>query len=171
MPPKKVVLIVIDGLTPAMLEDAVESTDVPALRFLSEHGEYRRAVTTFPSLTPVCLSSLATGAHPDVHGIPHLVWFHREEERFVEYGSSFSAVRAAGPTRALRDAVFSMNEEHLSRDATTLFESLEGAGLVTAAVNMVCYRGPARHESTCRASSGPPSVRAGSSTTTSSSRT
>jgi len=145
---KKVVLIVIDGLTPAMLEDAVESTDVPALRFLSEHGEYRRAVTTFPSLTPVCLSSLATGAHPDVHGIPHLVWYHREEGRFVEYGSSFSAVRAAGPTRALRDAVFSMNEEHLSREATTVFESLEGAGLVTAAVNMVCYRGPARHEST-----------------------
>ena len=105
-------------------------------------------MTTFPSLTPVCLSSLATGAHPDVHGIPHLVWFHRAEERFVEYGSSFSAIRAAGPTRAMRDAVFSMNEEHLSRDAATVFESLEGAGLVTAAVNMVCYRGPARHEST-----------------------
>ncbi len=148
MPAKKVVLIVIDGLTPAMLEDAVARKDVPALSFLVDHGEYRRAVTTFPSLTPVCLSSLATGAHPDVHGIPHLVWFHRAEGRFVEYGSSFSAIRAAGPTRALRDAVFSMNEEHLSRDAATVFESLEGAGLVTAAVNMVCYRGPARHEST-----------------------
>ena len=104
MPSKNVVLIVIDGLTPAMLEAAVESKDVPALRFLFEHGEYRRAVTTFPSLTPVCLSSLATGVHPDVHGIPHLVWFHRAEGRFVEYGSSFSAVRAAGTTRALRDA-------------------------------------------------------------------
>jgi len=99
MPRKNVVLIVIDGLTPAMLEAAVESKDVPALRFLFEHGEYRRAVTTFPSLTPVCLSSLATGVHPDVHGIPHLVWFHRAEGRFVEYGSSFSAVRAAGTTR------------------------------------------------------------------------
>ena len=43
MPPKKLVLIVIDGLTPAMLEDAVESTDAPALRFLAEHGDYRRA--------------------------------------------------------------------------------------------------------------------------------
>ena len=56
-------------------------------------------MTTFPSLTPVCLSSLATGAHPDVHGIPHLVWYHRAEGRFVEYGSSFGAIRAAG-TRA-----------------------------------------------------------------------
>jgi hypothetical protein len=146
--PKKLVLIVIDGLTPAMLEDAVESPDVPALRFLMEHGEYRRAITTFPSLTPVCLSSLATGEHPDVHRIPHLVWFHRGEERLVEYGSSFSAVRAAGTTRAIRDAIFNMNQEHLSRDAVTVYEALEEAGLVTAAVNMVCYRGPARHAAT-----------------------
>lgn len=147
---KKVVLIVIDGLTPAMLEEAVENEGVPALRFLVEHGQYRRAVTTFPSLTPVCLSSLATGAHPDVHGIPHLVWYHRGEGRLVEYGSSFDAIRAAGPTRALRDAVFNLNEEHLSCGAVTVFESLEGAGLVTGAVNMVCYRGPTRHEPTLR---------------------
>ena len=145
---KKVVLIVIDGLTPAMLEHSVEKLDVPALRFLMDQGEYRRAVTTFPSLTPVCLSSIATGAHPDVHGIPHLVWYHRGEERLVEYGSSFSAIRAAGTTQAIRDAIFGMNQEHLSQDAVTVFEALEGAGLVTAAVNMVCYRGPARHAPT-----------------------
>ena len=87
-----------------MLERAVESEDVPALRFLMSRGEYRRAVTTFPSLTPVCLSSIATGAHPDVHEIPHLVWYHRGEQRLVEYGSSFGAVRAAGTTRTIRDA-------------------------------------------------------------------
>jgi hypothetical protein len=142
---QKLVLIVIDGLTPAMLERAVETEDVPALRFLMGRGEYRRAVTTFPSLTPVCLSSIATGAHPDVHEIPHLVWYHRGEQRLVEYGSSFGAVRAAGTTRTIRDVVFNLNEEHLSKKAVTVFEALEAAGRVTAAVNMVCYRGPARH--------------------------
>jgi Type I phosphodiesterase / nucleotide pyrophosphatase len=142
---KKLVLIVIDGLTPAMLEQAVETDDTPALRFLMNEGEYRRAVTTFPSLTPVCLSSIATGGHPDVHEIPHLVWYHRAEERLVEYGSSFGAIRAAGTTRAIRDVIFNLNEEHLSAKAVTVFEALEGAGLVSAAVNMVCYRGPARH--------------------------
>jgi Type I phosphodiesterase / nucleotide pyrophosphatase len=142
---KKLVLIVIDGLTPAMLERAVESEDVPALRFLMSQGEYRRAVTTFPSLTPVCLSTIATGSHPDVHEIPHLVWYHRGEQRLVEYGSSFGAVRAAGTTRALRDVIFNLNEQHLSKNAVTVFEALEAEGLVTAAVNMVCYRGPARH--------------------------
>jgi hypothetical protein len=142
---KKLVLIVIDGLTPAMLERAVETDDTPALRFLMNEGEYRRAVTTFPSLTPVCLSSIATGGHPDLHEIPHLVWYHRSEGRFVEYGSSFGAVRAAGTTRTLRDVVFNLNEEHLSRKAVTVFEAIEGAGLVSGAVNMVCYRGPTRH--------------------------
>src|SRR5262245_8421635 len=131
-----------------MLERAVGDEDVPALRFLMSCGEYRRAVTTFPSLTPVCLTSIATGAHPDVHQIPHLVWFPRGERRRVEYGSSFGAMRAAGATRTIRDVVFNLNEEHLSKSAVTVFEALEAAGLVTAAVNMVCYRGPARHAPT-----------------------
>jgi predicted AlkP superfamily pyrophosphatase or phosphodiesterase len=117
---KKLVLIVIDGLTPAMLERAVERRLTPSLAFLAEHGEYRRAVTTFPSLTPVCLSSIATGGHPDVHHIPHLVWYHAGEQRLVEYGSSFGAMRAAGTRRSIRDAVFNMNAEHLSPDAVTV---------------------------------------------------
>src|SRR4029450_9369486 len=81
---------------PSMFEAAVGDGRFPALSFLAEQGRYGQAVSTFPSLTPVCLSSIATGAHPDVHRIPHLVWFDREHERVVEYGSSFAAVRAAG---------------------------------------------------------------------------
>ena len=61
---KKLILIVIDGLTPSMLEDTLERGAAPALGLLAEHGRYRRAISTFPSLTPVCLSALATGAHP-----------------------------------------------------------------------------------------------------------
>src|SRR5205807_272219 len=79
--------------------------EAPALRFLAEHGEYGHATSTFPSLTPVCLSSIVTGAHPDVHHIPHLVWYHRGERRIVEYGSSFAALRAAGTRRAILDAI------------------------------------------------------------------
>ena len=146
--PQKLVLIVIDGLTPAMLERAVDRGTAPALAVLAENGSYRRAVTTFPSLTPVCLSSLATGAHPDVHRIPHLVWYHEREQRLVEYGSSFRALRAAGTTQSIRDAVFNLNAEHLSSDALTVFEALDDAGQVTAAVNMVCYRGRTEHTAT-----------------------
>jgi predicted AlkP superfamily pyrophosphatase or phosphodiesterase len=141
---KPVVLVVIDGLTPSMFEAA----DTPALRFLAEHGTYRRAASTFPSLTPVCLSSIATGAHPDVHHIPHLVWWNRAEQRIVEYGSSFGAVRAAGLARSLRDTIVDLNARHLSRDAETVYEALEGTGLTTAAINITCYRGRHRHLAT-----------------------
>jgi len=142
---KKLVLAVIDGLTPAMLERALGEGRLPALSSLREAGSYVRGTTTFPSVTPVCLTSIATGAHPDTHHIPHLVWYHRRERRVVEYGSSFSAVRAAGARRSLRDSVFAMTHEHVSPRALTAFEVLDDAGLETAAINFTCYRGRTRH--------------------------
>jgi predicted AlkP superfamily pyrophosphatase or phosphodiesterase len=102
-------------------------------------------VSTFPSLTPVCLSSLATGGHPDVHHIPHLVWYDRERARVVEYGSSFAALRAAGMARSILDAIINMNRLHLARDAVTVYEALEDEGFTTAAINITCYRGRTRH--------------------------
>jgi predicted AlkP superfamily pyrophosphatase or phosphodiesterase len=113
--PSSTILIVIDGLTPSMFEAAAGDERFPALSFLAEHGSYGRALSTFPSLTPVCLSSIATGAHPDVHHIPHLVWYDRERERLVEYGSSFAAVRAAGMGRSILDTIINMNRLHQAR--------------------------------------------------------
>ena len=138
---KPVVLIIIDGLTPSMFE----AVDTPALRFLADHGDYRRASSIFPSLTPVCLASIATGTYPDRHHIPHLVWWHRGEGRIVEYGSSFGAVRAAGLARSLRDTIVDLNARHLSRAVETVYEELEDGGLTTAAINITCYRGRHRH--------------------------
>ena len=144
-PAKKVVLVVIDGLTPPMLERGVGEGRLPALAFLLDAGVYTRGTTVFPSLTPVCLTSIATGAHPDVHHIPHLVWYHRGEERLVEYGSSFSAMRAVGARRSIRDTIFNMNHAHLAAGATTVFEAFDDAGRVPAAINFTCYRGRTRH--------------------------
>ena len=145
---KNLILIVIDGLTPSMLEDTLERGVAPALGLLAEHGRYRRAISTFPSLTPVCLSSLATGAHPDVHEIPHLVWYHRGEQRLVEYGSSFGAVRAAGTRQSLVDTIYGLNASHLGVGAVSVYEALEDAGLTAAAINITCYRGRHPHRPT-----------------------
>lgn len=143
--PKKLVLIVVDGMTPEAFEHAAESGRAPALSFLATHGDYRRATSVFPSLTPVCLSSIATGAGPDVHHIPSLTWWNRQERRIVEYGSSFPALRKAGLSHALIDTIINMNSKHLSRDAVTVYEALEDAGFVAGAVNITCYRGRHRH--------------------------
>ncbi len=143
--PKKLILIVIDGLTPAAFERAVEDGGAPALAYLASEGRYGHAVSTFPSLTPVCLSSIATGGGPDVHHIPHLVWYDRGAGRLVEYGSSFAALRAAGMSRSILDTILGMNQRHLSPDAVTVYEAVEDAGLVAGAVNITCYRGRTRY--------------------------
>jgi hypothetical protein len=157
--PRKLVLAVVDGMTPAAFERAVESGRAPALAFLVEHGAYRQATSVFPSLTPVCLTSIATGAGPGVHHIPSLVWWSRQERRIVEYGSSFAALRAAGLSQGLLDPIFNMNARHLAREAVTVYEALEDAGLTAAAVNITCYRGRHRHAATLpgvsRAAYGP----------------
>jgi predicted AlkP superfamily pyrophosphatase or phosphodiesterase len=144
MPPKKLILIVVDGMTPETFERAVEGR-APTLAELARNGSYNRAASVFPSLTPVCLSSIATGVGPDVHRIPHLVWWHRDERRIVEYGSSFAALRAAGMAQSLTDTIYNMNQQHLGRDATTVYEALEEQGLTAAAVNITCYRGRTKH--------------------------
>jgi predicted AlkP superfamily pyrophosphatase or phosphodiesterase len=157
---RKLVLIVVDGMTPETFERAVESDRAPALAALARHGEYSRATSVFPSLTPVCLSSIATGATPDLHHIPHLVWWHRQERRLVEYGSSFAALRAAGMAQSITDTIYTMNQKHLSADVSTVYESLDDAGLVAAAVNITCYRGRTKHLPTLpwvtKAAYGPP---------------
>jgi predicted AlkP superfamily pyrophosphatase or phosphodiesterase len=142
---RKLVLIVVDGMTPAAFKRAVETGRAPAMAFLAEHGDYRQLTSVFPSLTPVCLTSIATGAGPGVHHIPSLVWWSRQERRVVEYGSSFAALRAAGLSQSLLDPIFNMNARHLAPDAVTIYEALEDAGLVTAAVNITCYRGRHRY--------------------------
>ena len=81
-----------------------------------ERGTYVDACcAAFPSVTPVCAATIATGARQDRHLIPSMNWYSRAERRYVEYGSSFSASRRFGIARQLTDTIYNMNAEHLSR--------------------------------------------------------
>ena len=145
--PKKLVLVVIDALKPAMLERAIASGRAPALARIVQDGVYvDECVAAFPSVTPVCAATITTGVGPDQHLIPSMNWYHREEARYVEYGSSFSASRQFGVLRSLTDTVYRMNAEHLSHDVDTVFESLDDADVRTAGTTYLIYRGRHQHE-------------------------
>ncbi|MDQ6775791.1 MAG: alkaline phosphatase family protein [Actinomycetota bacterium] len=145
--PKKLVLAVIDALKPAMLDRAIAVGRAPALAQVLERGAYvDDCVASFPSVTPVCAATIATGTGPDEHRIPSMNWYHREEARYVEYGSSFSATRQFGVLRSLTDTVYGMNAEHLSHDVETVFETLDDADLRTAGTTYLIYRGRHKHE-------------------------
>jgi hypothetical protein len=146
-PPKKLVLVVIDALKPAMLERAIAVGRAPALAQVMRRGAYvDDCVAAFPSVTPVCAATITTGAGPDRHWIPSMNWYNREEARYIEYGSSFSASRQFGVLRSLTDTVYRMNAEHLSPHVETVFETLDDAGLRTAGTTYLIYRGRHQHE-------------------------
>ncbi|MGI8579825.1 MAG: alkaline phosphatase family protein [Solirubrobacteraceae bacterium] len=145
--PPKLILTVIDGCKPEMLERAISSGRAPALAAIMERGTYvDDCVAAFPSVTPACAASIATGVGVDEHLIPSMNWYHREESRYVEYGSSFSASRQFGFVRSLTDTIYNMNLAHLSTDVRTVFEHLDDAGVRTAGTTYLMYRGRHRHE-------------------------
>jgi len=145
--PKKLVLVVIDALKPSMLERAIASGRAPALKRVMEEGVYvDDCVASFPSVTPVCAATITTGVGPDRHLIPSMNWYHREEGRYIEYGSSFSASRQFGVLRSLTDTVYRMNAEHLSKEVETVFEVLDDADIRTAGTTYLIYRGRHQHE-------------------------
>ncbi len=144
---KKLVLAVIDAMKPAMLERAIATGQAPAMKLLAERGNMvDDCVAAFPSVTPVCAASIATGVGPDRHHIPSMNWYHRGEERYVEYGTSFKASQAFGFKRSLTDTIYNMNGEHLAADVETLFESLDDIDVRTAGTTYLMYRGRHRHE-------------------------
>ncbi len=145
--PKKLILVVVDAMKPSMLERVVASGRAPAMARIQQEGVYvGDCVAAFPSVTPVCAASITTGVGPDRHEIPSMNWYHREESRYVEYGSSFSASRQFGVLRSLTDTVYRMNAEHLSHDVETVFESLDDAEVRTAGTTYLIYRGRHEHE-------------------------
>ena len=107
--PKRVVYIVIDGLSTDALEQAVASGRAPALAWLRAHSSYvRDAVAVFPTITPAATASLVTGVVPAEHGIPGMCWYDRDAARFVNYGQSPRAAIVEGLQQVVHDVLVTL---------------------------------------------------------------
>lgn len=147
MTPPKLVLCVIDAMAPLMLERAIASGAAPTLKALVQRGQYvPDCVAAFPSVTPVCAASIVTGTWQDEHLVPGMNWYHRPEQRYVEYGSSFRAAQRFGLARQLTDTVYNLNGAHLAPETPTVFETLDDLGVRTAGTTYLMYRGRHLHE-------------------------
>ena len=144
---RKLCLVVVDSLRTDMLLRAIADDLAPNFAALIRRGVLiGDCVSSFPSVTPVACSDIASGVGPERHHISGMNWYHRAEERYVEYGSSLEATRAFGLFRTLYDTVYNMNMAHLSHEVETVFEVLGDAGLRTACTPFLIYRGRRRHE-------------------------
>ncbi|WP_273483224.1 alkaline phosphatase family protein [Desulforamulus ruminis] len=139
--PKKVIYIMIDSFHPRALKSCLAQGKLPALSFLVERGCLEECVSAFPTVTPVCMATLATGASPAQHGIPGFVWYHRGERRIIDYGTSWLNILKNRVLPTARDLLFHLNQKQLNWEVRTLYEELESKGLYTAAVNPYIYRG------------------------------
>lgn len=130
-----------------MLQRAIAAGEAPNFAALCARGTViDDCVSAFPSVTPVCCAEIVTGERSDRHHISGTNWYHRAEERYVEYGSSFEATRAFGLFRTLYDIVYNMNMSHLSHEVETIFERLGDRGVRSACTPFLIYRGRNRHE-------------------------
>jgi predicted AlkP superfamily pyrophosphatase or phosphodiesterase len=142
--PKPVLLLVLDGIRPDVLQAAIRDGDAPALGLLAERGvAVWDAVSVFPSITPAATAAIATGGPPAQSGILGHAWYDREEGRVVVYGAMRETVISTGPVKVFHNNVFRMNRDDLT--APTLFEKLDERGIDGACVNFPVRRGPHEH--------------------------
>lgn len=126
---KKVLLLIIDGYTPRVLEPALDRGQLPHVRAVREAGFVEPAGSTiFPSLTPAALTSLVTGVYPCQHGILGTHWYDEDEDVTVHYD--------AEPGSGFGTADFADEDEvQLSEDrlqVQTLFQLVKEDRLQTA---------------------------------------
>ena len=148
--PKKLVLTVIDAMKPAMLERAVQTGRAPALKLLMERGSYvDDCVAAFPSVTPVCAASIATGrrARRARDPVDELVPPRRGALRRVRHElQGLADVRLQA--LAHRHDLQHEPRAPLRRSCETVFETLDDADVRTAGTTYLIYRGRHRHEVT-----------------------
>ena len=94
MPPTEtaVIVLLVDGLRPDILDDAIRQNEVPELAALRERGGNYRVTTVFPSVTGVAYIPMLTGLHPAVAGVPGLRWYDRSRQLPALIGHSRSYV-------------------------------------------------------------------------------
>lgn len=143
---KKVMLVLVDSIIPEVLERCVEDKTVPALQFLMERGKYwRDCVTVFPTMTASVDSSLMAGVYPDQHRVPGLIWYDPESREIINYINGWKCVTKLGISKCAENVLVYLNEKHLSKKVTTIFEELAKRGKTSAAVNAMVHRGHKKH--------------------------
>ncbi len=143
----KAVVIVVDSLTDRAIRAACNNEGFTGIHYLMSHGHYLpHVVASFPSMTVSGLSTVLTGAYPDEHNIPGLVWFDTKKKEIVNYGNNLQQTLKLGTRSVSRNALYDLNETHLAKGVHTIFEDLQDAGYSTGAVNMLVYRGRQPHQ-------------------------
>ncbi|MCG1023399.1 alkaline phosphatase family protein [Sutcliffiella horikoshii] len=143
---KKIIMIMVDSMTDELLDETLKSDEFPALRFFMSKGQvYPDLVAPFPSMSVAIEGTIITGEMPYEHKVPGLTWYDPKEDRIIDYGTSFETLRKLGFKESLEDAYYRLNNVHLNKKSTTIFEELQEKGISSGAINTLLYRGKTKH--------------------------
>lgn len=144
---KKVILLVADSLMSQSIDKGIREHELPALKFLTDHGQYYKdLVSSFPTMSVTIDSSLLTGKYPDVHRVPGLTWYSADSKKIINYGTGPMEMLGHGIHPVLTDALIHLNGSHLNRNLPTIYEELARQGLKSGSINGLVYRGTTDHK-------------------------
>lgn len=143
---KKIILIVADSLLSEAIDRGLSKHQLPTIQALIERGRYERnVISSFPTMSVTIDSSLITGTYPDRHKVPGLIWYSDQAKRLINYGTGPSESLHQGAKRVIEDGMLHLNEEHLSKQVSTIYEDLHRKGKSSGSINGLLYRGPVQH--------------------------
>ena len=145
-PNKPVILVVIDSLMHEPLQKAIQENKAPALSFLINNGYIEpEVVSSYPTMSVTIDSTLLTGSYANEHKVPGLIWFKKDENRMISYGSGISEMWHNGIKNVALDSIIRLNSEHLSKNVQTIHEQLATRNIQSASINGLLYRGTVKH--------------------------
>ncbi|MGF9975845.1 alkaline phosphatase family protein [Viridibacillus arvi] len=144
---KPVILITVDSLMSRSIQKAIQERKAPAFSFLIKNGQfYPEVISSYPTMSVTIDSTLLTGTYADQHKIPGLIWFKKDENRIISYGSGISEIWSLGVKNVVFDGIVNLNKEHLSKNVQTIHEELSMGNIQSASINGLLYRGSFHHQ-------------------------
>ena len=157
---KKVIILGIDGMDPALLETFIDEGRMPNFARLSEDGDFSPLETTMPPLSPVAWSAFITGLDPGGHGVFDFLQRDPETMQPVE---PFYTVRPEGRSLHLGSWVLPLSggDIELYRRGQAFWELLDAAGIETTMFRMPVNFPPVETAGHAFAGMGTPDIRGG----------
>lgn len=144
---KKVIFLMADSLMHQAIDQGIGKQELPAFKFLIEHGQYyKNLVSSFPTMSVTVDSSLLTGAYSDIHRVPGLTWYSADDRKLINYGTGPMEILQHGVNPVLSDALIHLNGSHLNKNVPTIYEDLARQGLKSGSINGLVYRGAFVHK-------------------------
>lgn len=144
---KRCILFVVDALSEPVVRRHIREWRLPALAKLIDDGGFLKPCTSiFPSITPAATCSIATGEYPRRHGIEAACWFDPVTNDAAYFGDDLRFALQEGLKEYLEDFGDRLNFDRLR--APLVYEHLFDAGIESACINYMWFRGPHVHSRT-----------------------